>query len=1130
MKSDNRTTKTRQDHDFGNIPICPDPSLDKAGQGEKIPRKPGPTTPEKNHPHPTRRKFTPRTDRRKKSGFRLCLWLLLIPAACALASGYLLVPQLVRGPLADRVSRLLDRPVSIESVFFSPLTMQLHLAGITLGPLPNTENSRILGTIDSVDSRLRPAALFKGRIVLQNTSIKGVRLNLARIGTGEYNFPVQDIFSATPPKWLVLHGINISDSRITLHDLPAKRVHELTDIELCLPVPGNPAGEIPFVSAVLDKSRILIQGETNTPAGSHPGSRFSLQLTDIDPARYLAYLPGETDDVSLAGGRATITLELILPDGGHTLSGLIVRGNISGSDLVVENGRKDSRVVLPALHMNIEALPLKKMFAVKTLGVQGPRLILQGNPADRIAAMRQALAKWLRSSDVALTVDQLVLDQGTMTGTNTWQNLRLRLLNFANTAAVRHSTVAPEPASLEFSLQGKSRIDFHGTLSEDLVVKGDLTMDNMERTDLQALLFPEGACQFSKGSGQLAGQLRAPALQNDQEWELDGAQLTLNDFLLRNDSGTMARGRRLSATDCSKDAGDDPLQCREVIIHDTDFNRSAVRASIRKLFSGTNRFSAEVIRLKNCSADISPATGEKKKKNLKLHKLNLVLQQNRLQMEAQTGEEGKIALSGPVDSPDAQLQLTGAGIDLGQLVPGRQIKNGKLALNGTVVPAKKNFSGSFSITGFKARQPGLSIGMNKITARNCKIYFAPLEIHARSIVFSAPSITAGPAVTGLQQALFSIFTPQDNRPAVLPLEFSSCSISSGRLKFSGFPTDGRYLPSLDNIRGRIALERSDTPGKIELAGRMDGAEFSLWGAVTDFTLTVRNFDLSLLKNELLHPMKCCPDSGTASWTLAPAGDNGTVTLTGLRPEPGSEFSLILGLLMDNEDTFTLPLSATQHTMNPAATVSKAIVDQLNRLRLQSVISPQLVLSRFLPELDLPDSVEFLPGESVPDFMAEPDDYQTLLKLRPHLGLTVQGHFDEQEDKQRLIDILQEAADAERELTNIRREQERSRLLAAEELRLAALAARGKPVDRRTIQAIEQREDLQPLAPVRITLPDQALENLAGQRARFIVDYLTRTLAIPADKIEILPPASGGARVSISLVYHRQDRPQARPLP
>ncbi|MCI5222165.1 MAG: hypothetical protein D3924_05715 [Candidatus Electrothrix sp. AR4] len=146
-----------------------------------------------------------------------------------------------------------------------------------------------------------------------------------------------------------------------------------------------------------------------------------------------------------------------------------------------------------------------------------------------------------------------------------------------------------------------------------------------------------------------------------------------------------------------------------------------------------------------------------------------------------------------------------------------------------------------------------------------------------------------------------------------------------------------------------------------------------------------------------------------------------------------------------------------------------------------------------------------------------ENFDRLLSLRPRLVLTVRGCYDDEADRQHLVQQFQEDADYRTNMENIRREEEMTRLITDEELRQAELINAGLPVNRDYIPDIELREDLRPLSTEKAKLPEQILPDLARRRAKVVHDHLVNTLNLPADRIRLLKTAPGGAQVDLSLV-------------
>ncbi|MCI5151122.1 MAG: hypothetical protein D3916_17355, partial [Candidatus Electrothrix sp. MAN1_4] len=249
------------------------------------------------------------------------------------------------------------------------------------------------------------------------------------------------------------------------------------------------------------------------------------------------------------------------------------------------------------------------------------------------------------------------------------------------------------------------------------------------------------------------------------------------------------------------------------------------------------------------------------------------------------------------------------------------------------------------------------------------------------------------------------------------------------------------------------------------------------------------------------------------------------------PQQDSKYTLLLGLLTDNKNGFSLPLSLPA-TASPEEITENAL-KKLHRLQLQAIVSPQAVLEKALPYLTLPQRINFIVGDSLPDFMDDLENFTALLERRPFLGLQLRGCYDDIADRKYLLDLLQEEEDYRVNLENIRRQEEMARLLAEEELRQVELVNTDSPIGENLIPVIEAREDLQPLPHQPIDLPQKILPELARQRALVVQKYLINTLKLPADKIILAEPAAGGPWVDLlikSLPLYWQQLPEKRLIP
>ena len=194
------------------------------------------------------------------------------------------------------------------------------------------------------------------------------------------------------------------------------------------------------------------------------------------------------------------------------------------------------------------------------------------------------------------------------------------------------------------------------------------------------------------------------------------------------------------------------------------------------------------------------------------------------------------------------------------------------------------------------------------------------------------------------------------------------------------------------------------------------------------------------------------DPGRAAVEWNEQGEKNIVELHDFIPALGSDFALVLALLTDETGTARLTLSPAPLSVDQ---LGEAISERLQRLRRQAVVAPEQIL----PQLaTLPRRVDFMPGDMIPDFMRNLEGFVPLLKQRPNVGLEVRGCYDREIDLEPLLARLYDA------------------------------------------NAMD--------------FPDDALLNLAQDRAAHIQYFLVENLGLPAERILLQEGSACGHQVDL----------------
>ncbi len=1142
----NKHTGLNESHSFGDIPIqSPDgnPTRETV-QPVKRRKRPASSRPGRRTTRRSRRTGTGSGKKRSRSSKKNPLYpLLLVPAAAVLLYFIGLpwfIPYVIQGSLTDRLSRQLNRPVTINRVRFSPLDFKLHLTDISIGADTSRRAAAdpVLCTVAAIDGRIMPTALLQGKVELSNLLVTRMEANLVRYPDGGYT-AFSSGNTALMPSWLQVRGLELTDSTLLLHDLPTGTTHRIEQIKMSLPAATSGQQAVPTLSAIVNDSPILIHGQRHT--GGEKKTALTLQLNDLDLQQYLAYLPPLADPLTISSTKADAVLEIILRDSTSAGAGLVITGTLTATDLLLSN--KTYKLTVPSLQLTMQAEPLQNLYTVKELTLQEPLFILPPAQEGDQKNLTATAASLFADAEMGISLDRLFVNNGKLQRSKQeWQQIQLRLNGLQNAKAASQTAEEQKPAAFSLSAKNNaSTVNLQGSLDAKLQLTAKLILRNMAADLLRPLLASKGKLEFSRGKLSLDGTLTL-ALAGGAEISLTDSILQISDFSLLRRKTTLITGKKMTAVDCTARSKDQQLRCERLTFDQADFTEHSLLFlpdSGRKNKKDRLPVTADNLEIKNSTVTLIAAEQQKKKGKKKQHD-GIRLEEFTLQLSSIThekagqtkpdnlvaravvGKQGQLALTGFMNNNgQGTVQLTGTGIDLNRLPVffrnwlALPVQQGRLRFKGQLKLVDYHFTGSWTVNDFIAdNKKGQAIRWQQATATGVTGRLLPFTAAIEKFTLQKPVIQLTDTNPKLPAGLFSLFR-QKNGVSVLPaITVARCSISSGSLTNGG--ADKHIF---HDLTGNIAPLRPAAQATFTLTGKMGSSNFSVRGSSGMKKsqlqeLTFKDFPLYRYTRLLADSLGMDGKKAVAAWQVSPKNRDSRVTVTGLAPLPESAFSLVLALLANREGSFNLPLLSSSPT--PAEVVNKSIVGQLRKLGLQTVVSPMLVLEKFLPDLNLAQKVAFLPGEAVPDFMDGLDGYATLLRQRPHLKIALRGGFDDESDRQYFLDILQDAADSKRELENIRRSETMKTLLTAEQRQQAILAGEGKPVNMEKMREIQQRPDLQPMAAEEIQLSGNTLPNLAQQRVLVIRNYLINRLKIPEKSITTEKGDTGTAEVSLRL--------------
>ncbi len=260
--------------------------------------------------------------------------------AALIAIAWLAVPPIARSQLETRLSELLERPTTVESVAFDPFRLRLTVRKLAIAD--KTGRAPLLA-FDELAANLSIASIWHWAPVLDALKVVRPNLSLARDTAGRYN--VQDLIDRAmaappgPPPRISLNNIEIEEGSVVFDDAITGRKHLLTGLVVGIPfistVPHDADVLVtPHFSGALNDARFALGGST-LPFADRREATIDVALDALPLPGYVGYLPFKLG-VNLAGGKLTTRLAIVFVDAKSGERRLELRGEARLDGLAVK--------------------------------------------------------------------------------------------------------------------------------------------------------------------------------------------------------------------------------------------------------------------------------------------------------------------------------------------------------------------------------------------------------------------------------------------------------------------------------------------------------------------------------------------------------------------------------------------------------------------------------------------------------------------------------------------------------------------------------------------------------------------------------------------------------------------------
>ena len=482
--------------------------------------------------------------------------------------GFFAAPPLLKSVLLKQMSQQLHREVAIERIDINPFAMSARINGLSV----KTEGGKEQVGFDELYVNLSTFSIFQAGLVVDEVSLKGPRVAVARVAEGRYD--ISDLLDEwmkpkdEPEKPLPRFSINniqVSDGKIVFDDQPKGKVHTISALNFGLPFVSSMPYQAerlvqPNFSANINGSALVLQGRSKPFAGSHE-SELDLDLDRFDLAGIQPYLP-ESLPLRLGAGTLDSELKIVFKEVSDQVYSLSVVGAAHVSGLALKEPGGQALLGWKRLDVDLDQADLvNRRIAVKRVALDGLdasisvsrqgelnvlRVLdqLAGKPADKAAAPAPTAAP---AQPLAWSLGEFALSNGLVR----WQDasqptpVQGEVRNLALTVGKLESTLAQPIEIAEASYQ----IDLGERLKVDKMLFKGIKVDlPKHRVEVAELVNSQTRARMLRTADGRIDWVNPPVLKtvraadakakDEQPWVGNVAKLVVEDLGVRFEDRT----------------------------------------------------------------------------------------------------------------------------------------------------------------------------------------------------------------------------------------------------------------------------------------------------------------------------------------------------------------------------------------------------------------------------------------------------------------------------------------------------------------------------------------------------------------------------------------------------------------
>ena len=282
--------------------------------------------------------------------------------------GFFIAPPIVKSVATDKLSQLLQRPVSIGEISINPYELTIAIRGFEIRE-PSGSDKFV--SFEELYLNLEASSILHRALILKEIRLTGPFIHIIRNKDATYNFT--DLLTKftkgekkpeeqKSPFRFSLNNIRIERGSLDVWDKPKQTKHTVRDLTIAIPFIANINHLIdrytqPVISANVNGNACSIQGQSK-PFHDSLETVLDIDIRGGNLPHYLAYVPVDMNLKFLSGVMDT-KLTVSYRQSRDKAPSLSVKGEVSLSKIAVDDKNGLPLVRIPSLSIavaNIEPL------------------------------------------------------------------------------------------------------------------------------------------------------------------------------------------------------------------------------------------------------------------------------------------------------------------------------------------------------------------------------------------------------------------------------------------------------------------------------------------------------------------------------------------------------------------------------------------------------------------------------------------------------------------------------------------------------------------------------------------------------------------------------------------------------